>query len=62
MSRRKFEMYEYCAIIYRLREGLSARQIAKEKLASRRKVNEILALAKAQGWLDPNRAPPGQSD
>lgn len=52
MPRRNIEMYEYRAIIYRLREGMSARQIAKTGLAGRNKVNEIHKLAKQNGWLD----------
>lgn len=51
MSKRKIEMYEYRAIIYRLRQGMTARQIAKEGLAGRHKINTIRVLALQQGWL-----------
>ena len=45
-------MYEYRAIIYRLREGMSVRQISKSGLAGRPKVTEILQLATRHGWLE----------
>ena len=51
MSYRKIDMYEYRAIIYRLREGMSARKIADIGLAGRRKVNAINQLAVQNGWL-----------
>lgn len=51
MSKRKIEMYEYKAIIYRLRQGMTARQIAKENLAGRHKINAIRKLALQHGWL-----------
>lgn len=51
MSYRRIEVYEYRAIIYRLREGMTARQVAKTGLAGRRKVNAINQLAKQKGWL-----------
>jgi len=44
-------MYEYKAIIYRLREGLTAREISKLGLAGRHKVNVIRKVAQQQGWL-----------
>ena len=46
-------MFEYRAIIVRLREGLSVRKIAKTKLAGRDKIKAILSLATQQGWLEP---------
>ena len=45
-------MFEYRAIIVRLREGLSVRKIAKTKLAGRDKIKAILSLATQQGWLE----------
>ena len=51
MSYRKIDMYEYKAIIYRLREGMSAQKIADAGMAGRRKVNAINQLAAQNGWL-----------
>ena len=51
MSKRKIEMYEYRAIIYRLRQGMAARQIARESLAGRHKINSIRILALQHNWL-----------
>lgn len=45
-------MHIYKSIIYRLRQGESARKIAKEKLAGRRKVNEIKQIAQSKDWLN----------
>ena len=52
MSRRKLAMHVYKSIIYRLRAGESARQIAKSGLAGRRKINEIKQIAKEKSWLN----------
>jgi len=52
MPNRRIEMYEYRAIIYRLRQGMTARQIAKSGLAGRHKINAIRQLANQHGWLN----------
>lgn len=52
MSKRKLAMHVYKSIIYRLRQGESARKIAKEKLAGRRKINEIKQISDSRGWLN----------
>jgi hypothetical protein len=44
-------MFEYRAIINRLRQGQSDRGIAANGLAGRTKVAEIRLVAQAQGWL-----------
>ena len=54
MSHRRFEMYEYRQIIFRLRLGETARSIARSKLAGRNKVSDIREVAAQQGWLDMN--------
>jgi transposase len=46
-------MFEYRQIIIRLRQGESARQIAKSGMASRWKVKTFREIAAQQGWLDP---------
>lgn len=51
MSNRKIEMYQYRSIIYRLRKGETARQIAREGLAGRHKINSIKQIAEQRGWL-----------
>ncbi len=61
MSKRKIEMYEYKAIIYRLRQGMTARQITKEGLAGRHKVNAIRVLALQHGWLDESNVLPDEA-
>ena len=52
MSKRKLAMHVYKTIIYRLRQGESARKIAQEKLAGRRKINEIKKISQSKGWLN----------
>lgn len=61
MSRRKIEMYEYKAIIYRLRQGMTARQIAKEGFAGRHKINAIRILALQHGWLEEDSTFPDET-
>lgn len=51
MANRRFEMFEYRQIIFRLRQGESARAIARSGLADRLKVSKIRQVATAQGWL-----------
>lgn len=57
MANRRFEMYEYRQVIYRMRLGESNRAIAKCKLMGRRKAAELRAVAKAQGWLSKGPLP-----
>lgn len=51
MANRRFEMYEYRQVIYRMRLGESDRRIAKSGLMGRRKAAELRQLAKERGWL-----------
>jgi transposase len=51
MANRRFEMFEYRQVIYRMRLGESDRAIAKAGLMGRRKAAELRAVALAQGWL-----------
>lgn len=57
MSNRRFEMYEYRQVIYRMRLGESDRAIAKAGLTGRRKAAELRQLAKAHGWLEKGPLP-----
>lgn len=52
MSNRRFEMYQYRQIIFRMRMGESDRQIAKAKLLGRLKCAQVREIAESQGWLD----------
>ena len=51
MSNRRFEMYEYRQVIYRMRLGESNRAISKAGLMGRKKAAELRKIAQAQGWL-----------
>ena len=55
MARRSIEMYEYRQALMRMRQGDSEREIARSKLMGRSKAARFRALARAQGWLDPER-------
>jgi len=51
-------MYQYRQIIFRMRQGESNRGIAQAKLADRKKVRQIRAIAAEQGWLSVERELP----
>ena len=51
MSNRRFEMYQYRQIIFRLRQGNSIRAISRCKLADRKTVSRIYQIAAREGWL-----------
>ncbi|MDY6950801.1 MAG: IS21 family transposase, partial [Thermodesulfobacteriota bacterium] len=51
MANRRFEMFEYRQVVYRMRLGESDRAIAKAGLMGRKKAAELRAVALAQGWL-----------
>ena len=57
MANRRFEMYEYRQVIYRMRLGESDRGIAKAGLMDRRKTGESRQLAKEHGWLNKGPLP-----
>lgn len=58
MSNRRFDMYQYRQIIFRLRQGDSIRGIAQAKLADRKKIRQILQIAIKQDWLNIERELP----
>lgn len=55
-------MYQYRQIIFRLRQGDSIRGIAQAKLADRKKVRQIHAVAIQQGWLNIQRDLPSDEE
>jgi hypothetical protein len=55
VARRSIEMYEYRQALMRMRQGDSEREIARSKLMGRSKAARFRKLARAQGWLDPER-------
>jgi transposase len=57
MANRRFEMYEYRQVIYRMRQGESDRSIAKAKVMGRRKAAELRQIAQAEGWLSNDPLP-----
>ena len=52
MANRRFEMYEYRQIIYRLQQGQKVRAMAREGFANRDKIRSIKKIAEENGWLD----------
>jgi len=58
MSNRRFDMYQYRQIIFRLRQGESIRGIARAKLADRKKIRQIRQVSQSQGWLSLERELP----
>jgi transposase len=62
MSNRRFEMYQYRQVLVRIRQGDSNRVIARSGLMGRNKVAEVRLLAKEQGWLNPDRPLPDDTE
>ena len=62
MSNRRFEMYQYHQIIFRLRQGDSLRGIANTKVADRKKIRRVHQIALEQGWLIPGTGLPSDDD
>lgn len=54
-------MYEYQQIIYHLRQGQSARAIAREGLAARNTIAVVQRIAQQRGWLSPMAPMPDES-
>jgi transposase len=53
MANRRFEMYQYRQVVFRMRMGQSDRMIAKSGLMGRLKCAEVRAVARQNGWLEP---------
>lgn len=62
MSNRRFDMYQYRQIIFRLRQGDSIRGISQAKLADRKKIRQIRGVAIQQGWLNLERDLPSDEE
>ena len=62
MSNRRFEMYEYRAVLVRMRQGDSDRAIARSGLMGRSKVRRFRALADFHGWLESGNPLPGEEE
>jgi Integrase core domain len=62
MSNRRFEMYQYRQVLVRIRQGDSNRTIARSGLMGRNKVAEVRLLAQEQGWLNPDRPLPDDTE
>ena len=62
MSNRRFEMYEYRAVLVRMRQGDSDRAIARSGLMGRSKVRRFRALADLHGWLESGNPLPGEEE
>ena len=62
MANRRFEMYQYRHILFRMRSGDSDRDLARDGLVGRRKAGELRQLAASRGWLDPGRALPDEAE
>ena len=60
VGRRRFETHQYRAVLVRLRQGDSDRDIARARLMGRNKLARFraLAIAVSQGWLRPETALP----
>jgi transposase len=58
MANRRFEMYQYRQIIFRLRQGDTLRGLARDHLADRKKIRKIYHVAVGQGWLNPEQELP----
>jgi hypothetical protein len=57
MANRRFEMYEYRQVIFRMRMGQSDRTIAKSGLMGRLKCAQVRVIAEQNGWLEPVSLP-----
>ena len=62
MSNRRFEMFEYRAVLVRMRQGDSDRSIARAGLMGRTKARKFRALADRHGWLAPGNPLPGEQE
>ena len=62
MSNRRFEMYEYRAVLVRMRQGDSDRAIARSGLMGRSKVRRFRALADLHGWFESGNPLPGEEE
>lgn len=62
MANRRFEMYQYRHIMFRMRSGDSDRDLARAGVIGRRKAGELRRLAESHNWLDPGRPLPDEAE
>ena len=62
MSRRRFEVFEYRQVLARMRQKDSDRDIAGAHLMGRGKLKTVRRVAQSQGWLDPGRPLPDDTE
>ena len=62
MANRRFEMFQYQQILFRMRSGESDRDLARAGVVGRRKAGEVRKQAIAHGWLDPARPLPSEAE
>jgi hypothetical protein len=55
-------MFQYRAVLVRLRQGDTDREVARARLMGRHKTAALRALATERGWLNPCRDKWGQSE
>jgi transposase len=61
MGRRRIQMFQFQAVVARLRAGDSDRQIDQQGLLGRQKVAKVRAVALTQGWLAAHTALPDEA-
>jgi len=62
VARRSIEMYEYRQALMCIPQGDPEREIARSKLMGRSKAARFRELARAQGWLEPERPLPEDAE
>jgi len=62
MANRRFEMFQYQQILFRMRSGASDRDLARAGVVGRRDAGEVRKEAIAQGWLDSARPLPSEAE
>ena len=53
MANRRIEVHQYREVLYRVRQGQSARAIERAKLMGRTKAQRLINIAQPLGWLNP---------
>ena len=62
MANRRFEMFQYQQILFRMRSGESDRDLARAGVVGRRKAGEVRKQAIIHGWLDPACPLPSEAE
>ena len=53
MANRRIEVHQYREVLYRVRQGQSARAIERAKLMGRSKAQRLINIGQPLGWFDP---------